>query len=246
MATAPVRSAPPIDLRAAARAAMRDGGFQPDFPPTVERELAQLPDPPPVPGGVLDLRALPWSSIDNRESRDLDQVEVAERLPDDAIRLRIGVADVDAMVAKGTKIDEHAAENTTSVYTGVVVFPMLPERLSTDLTSLNEGEDRLAVVVEMEIRPDGGVERHDVYRAHVHNHAKLVYERVADWLDGAAPDLPDFRKVAGLAEQIRLQSEAATRLRTFRERGGILDLDSAEPQLVVARGRVIDLRQSQR
>ncbi len=234
------------DLRAAAREAMRQGGFHPDFPPPVQREVAELPDPPPVPPSVVDLRSLPWSSIDNRESRDLDQVEVAERLPNDVIRLCVGVADVDALVAKGCEIDGHAAGNTTSVYTGVAVFPMLPERLSTDLTSLNEGEDRLAVVIEMEISPDGAVARRDVYVALVHNHAKLVYERVADWLAGTTRDLPDFRKVDGLADQIRLQAEAATRLRTFRERGGTLDLDSTEPQLVVARGRVIDMRQSER
>src|SRR5918999_232032 len=201
------------DLRAAAREAMRESGFRPEFPPTVQREVARLPDPPPLPAGVVDLRALPWSSIDNRESRDLDQVEVAERLTDGSICLRIGVADVDALVTKGTEIDEHAAENTTSVYTGVAVFPMLPERLSTDLTSLNEGEDRLAVVVEMEIRPDGAVERRDIYRALVHNHAKLAYERVADWLGGVTRDLPELGNVDGLAEQIRLQDEAATRLR---------------------------------
>jgi exoribonuclease II len=243
---AAVRRTSAADLRAAAREAMRESGFRPEFPPTVQHEVARLPDPPPLPGGLIDLRSLPWSSIDNRESRDLDQVEVAERLSDGSIRLRIGVADVDALVAKGTEIDEHAAENTTSVYTGVVVFPMLPERLSTDLTSLNEGEDRLAVVVDMEIGSDGTVGRRDVYRALVHNHAKLVYERVADWLGGVTRDLPELRKVDGLAEQIRLQDEAATRLRTFRERGGALDLESTEPQLVVAHGRVIDMRQSQR
>ena len=225
---------------------MRDSGFTPDFSATVERELARLPDHPPAPRGVLDLRSLPWSSIDNRQSRDLDQVEVAERLPDGSIRLRIGVADVDALVPKGTATDEHAADNTTSVYTGVVVFPMLPERLSTDLTSLNEGEDRLAVVIDMEIRPDGAIGKREVYRAHVHNHAKLVYERVADWLDGVVADLPELRKLRGLAEQLRLQDEAATWLRTFRERGGTLDFESTEPQLVVARGQVIDLRQERR
>ena len=225
---------------------MRDSGFSPDFPPTVERELAGLPNHPPAPRSILDLRSLPWSSIDNRESRDLDQVEVAERVADGSIRLRIGVADVDALVAKGTATDEHAAGNTTSVYTGVVVFPMLPERLSTDLTSLNEGEDRLAVVVDMEIRTDGSIGKRDVYRALVHNHAKLVYERVADWLVGDVADLPDFRKLVGLDEQLRLQDEAATHLRTFRERAGTLDLESTEPELVVARGRVIDLQQTRR
>ncbi|MDQ3997459.1 MAG: ribonuclease catalytic domain-containing protein, partial [Gemmatimonadota bacterium] len=246
MPTAPVDTAPRIDLRAAAREAMRESGFTPDFPPTVARELARLPEHPPAPPSVLDLRSLLWSSIDNRESRDLDQVEVAERSTGGAIRLRIGVADVDALVPKGTATDEHAAGNTTSVYTGVVVFPMLPERLSTDLTSLNEGEDRLAVVVDMEIRPDGEIGKRDVYRALVHNHAKLVYERVADWLDGAVAELPAFRKLDGLADQLRLQDEAAARLRTFRERAGTLDFESTEPQLVVARGRVIDLRQAGR
>jgi exoribonuclease-2 len=235
-----------FDLRAAACAAMLESGFHPDFPPTVERELERLPDEPPLSDDVVDMRALPWSSIDNRESRDLDQVEFAERVGDGTIRLRIGVADVDALVPKGCATDEHAAENTTSVYTGVAVFPMLPERLSTDLTSLNEAEDRLAVVVEMDVRPDGAVERRSVYRALVHNHAKLIYERVAAWLDGTIPEMRELSRAPGLADQLRLQDEAATRLRTFRERGGTLDLESTEPQLVVARGRVVDMQQSPR
>jgi exoribonuclease-2 len=225
---------------------MLESGFHPDFPPPVEREVERLPEQPPVSGDVVDMRGLLWSSIDNRESRDLDQVEVADRRSDGSIRLRIGVADVDALVPKGSATDDHAADNTTSVYTGVAVFPMLPERLSTDLTSLNEAEDRLAVVVEMDVRPDGSVERNAVYRALVHNYAKLVYGRVAAWLDGTLPEMPELARVPGLADQIRLQAEAATRLRTFRERGGTLDLESTEPQLIVARGRVVDMQPSKR
>ena len=140
----------PLDLRAAARDVMLANGFKPDFPPEVQLEVAELDDRDVDAAAKTirrDLTGLLWSSIDNRESRDLDQVEYAERLPTGAIRLMVGIADVDALVPKGTAVDVHAAENTTSVYTGVVVFPMLPERLSTDLTSLNEGEDRCAIVV---------------------------------------------------------------------------------------------------
>src|SRR6202140_1011234 len=140
-------SVPPTQtLRSTAVAAMRLNGFEPDFSPEVMREVRSLDDPSndPLPTGCGDLRALPWSSVDNRESRDLDQIEVAERVADGSIRIRIGVADVDTLVHAGSAADEHAAKNTTSVYTGVAVFPMLPDRLSCDLSSLSEAEDRLA------------------------------------------------------------------------------------------------------
>ena len=151
-------SSPPAQtLRTTAVAAMRQNGFEPEFSPAVMREVRSLDDPSDdaLPPDCRDLRSLVWSSVDNRESRDLDQIEVAERVADGSIRILIGVADVDSLVRLGSAADAHAATNTTSVYTGVAVFPMLPERLSTDLTSLNEGEDRLAVVIEFDVSPDG-------------------------------------------------------------------------------------------
>jgi exoribonuclease R len=235
---------PSLDLRAAAHRAMIDNGFEPDFPPEVEREVARLVSPARDAASreVRDLRRLLWSSIDNRESRDLDQVEVAERLPSGEIRLLIGVADVDAFVPKGSATDAHAAENTTSVYTGIAVFPMLPNRLSTDLTSLNEGEDRLAIVIEMDIAPDGSVTREDVYRALVRNRAKLVYESIGAWLDGSGSPPRAFRELPGLEAQLRLQYEAALRLHDLRRRSGALNFETIEARAVTAGGKVIDLQ----
>ena len=155
-----------------AREALLANGFQPEAGEAVVREVARLEEAPTR--GVRDERHLLWSSIDNATSRDLDQIEVAEELDDGAILLRIGIADVDARVPKGSATDAHAFVNTTSVYTGVSVYPMLPERLSTDLTSLNEGEDRLVMVIEIELGADGAVRRHGVYRALATNHAKFV------------------------------------------------------------------------
>src|SRR5688500_9409138 len=171
---------PPMTLRSAATAAMRQHGFEPEFPPEVMAEIRAMDDPSDdsLARGMKDLRHLPWSSIDNRESRDLDQIEAAERLADDTIRILIGVADVDTLVQLGSAADAHAATNTTSVYTGVAVFPMLPERLSTDLTSLNEGEDRLAVVIQFDVSADGTLANTTVFRALVHNRAKLTYDAV--------------------------------------------------------------------
>ena len=167
---------PTQTLRAAASAAMRQHGFEPEFSPALLREVGLLHHPSNnvLPEDVRDLRAMLWSSVDNRESRDLDQIEVAERLADDSIRILIGVADVDALVQLGSAADGHAAANTTSVYTGVAVFPMLHDRLSTDLTSLNEGQDRLAVVIQFDVTADGALANASVYRALVHNHAKLT------------------------------------------------------------------------
>ena len=242
--------APPVtdNLAAAAAAAMRAHGFEPEFSLAVIHEITTLDDPSddPIPAGALDLRALPWSSIDNRSSRDLDQIEVAERLSDGTIRVRIGVADVETVVPLGSAADLHAATNTTSVYTGVVVFPMLPERLSTDLTSLNEGEDRLALVVEFVIGIDGSLGDPAVYPALVHNHAKLTYDSIGAWLEERGPAPSAFTRHPSLEKQVRLQDEAAQRLRKARVAAGSLDFESIEASPVVVNGKVVDLAVAKR
>ena len=230
-----------VDLIAVARQVMAENGFAVDFPEAAVREAEAQPERPPM-DGVVDLRGLPWSSIDNRESKDLDQAEVVETLPKDLLRVRIAIADVRARVAEGTAVDGHALTNTTSVYTGVTVFPMLPERLSNDLTSLNPGEDRLAVVVDMDVAPTGRVYRESVSRALVRNHAKLDYESVGMWLEGQGPPPPETAERPEIAEQITLQDEAARRLIALRRREGLLDFESMEPRTVVVQGRVVDLQ----
>src|SRR6266550_8581248 len=237
-------SAPPTQtLRSTAVAAMRQNGFEPEFSAEVMREIRLLNDPSndPLPHGCHDLRNLLWSSVDNRESRDLDQIEVAERLADGSIRVRIGVADVDTLVPLGSAADNHASTNTTSVYTGVAVFPMLPERLSTDLTSLNEGENRFAVVIEFDITVDGSLANASVYRGLVHNKAKLVYDDVGIWLDGKGPAPRAIAASPELREQLRIQDEAAQRLRRARSIAGALDFESVEARPVVVKGKVVDL-----
>jgi exoribonuclease R len=237
-------SSPPAPtLRSVAVTAMVQNGFEPEFSPAVMREVRSLDDPSgdPLPPGCHDLRALLWSSVDNRESRDLDQIEVAEQLADGTIRIRIGVADVDTLVRLGSAADAHAATNTTSVYTGVAVFPMLPERLSTDLTSLNEGEDRLAVVIEFDVAPDGALSKASVYRALVHNSAKLTYDGVGLWLEGKGPPPQTIAASSDLEHQLRIQDEAAQRLRRARSIAGALDFESVEARPVVAGGKVVDL-----
>jgi exoribonuclease-2 len=232
---------PPFDLREAAREEMVAHGFRPDFPADVMSEVARLTeDAARVNGAARDLRALPWSSIDNRDSRDLDQVEWVEPAGANGFRVLVGVADVDALVLKGSPTDLHAAVNTTSVYVAGSVFPMLPERLSTDLTSLNPGEERHAVVVDLVLDADGVVASESVYRALLKNHARFDYDSVGAWLDEDAP-LPDTVAAAGLEEQVRLQDAAARRLIEFRRRTGVLDLDTGEPRALVAEGRVVDL-----
>jgi exoribonuclease-2 len=230
-------------LRSTAIAAMRQNGFEPEFSREVIREVRSLDDPSdnPLPAGCHDLRGLPWSSVDNRESRDLDQIEVAERLPDGSIRIRIGVADVGSLVQLGSAADAHAAVNTTSVYTGVAVFPMLPERLSTDLSSLNEGKERLAVVIEFDVTDDGALANPSVYRALVHNKAKLVYDDVGMWLDGNAPAPRAIAASREMEGQLRMQDEAAQRLRRARSIAGALDFESVEARPVVVNGKVVDL-----
>src|SRR5687767_12860470 len=227
---------------------MRQHACAPELSPEVMAEVRALdaPSNDPLRRGVTDLRHLPWSSIDNRESRDLDQIEAAERLPDDSIRVLIGVADVDTLVQLGSAADDHAANNTTSVYTGVTVFLMLPERLSTDLTSLNEGEDRRAFVVEYKVGADGSLSEAAVYHALIHNRAKLSYDRNRMWLAGKGPAPAAVTSSPELEAQVRLQDEAAQRLRRARAIAGALNFESIEASPVVVNGKVIDLAVSKR
>ena len=230
------------DLRRIARAAVAEAGFEPDFPAEAERELEGLGRAAPTAGpGVEDLRELLWSSIDNRESRDLDQVEYAERRPG-GYRLLVGIADVDAFVPKGSAVDRHAATNTVSVYTPAEVFPMLPPRLSNDLTSLVEGEDRLAVVTELFVSEGGEARCERAHRALVRNRAKLDYDTAGAWLEGRGPAPAHFAKVEGLEEQVRLHDEVAGALKELRRRCGALELERDELVPVLdAEGRVTRL-----
>ena len=223
---------------------MVENGFEPQVSSGVAQQLSQLEhQPPPIASGpdVRDLRGLLWSSIDNDTSRDLDQLEVAERLPDGATKVMVAIADVDAFVAKDSPIDQHAARQTVSVYTGVHTFPMLPEQLSTDATSLQEGSDKLAVVVEFVVGTDGRVLSSAVYRAVVRNAAQLTYNAVGAWLEdrGAAP--PKVAASPDLQSQLRLQNSAAQALRTERYRHGALNIETIESQPVLAQGEVVSL-----
>jgi exoribonuclease-2 len=229
-------------LRRVAEQAMLSRGLRPAFEPAVLQEVqARAAAGPDAGGDVHDLRALPWFSIDNDDTRDLDQLSCAEPLPGGASLLRVAVAEVDAMVRRGGAIDEHAAANTTSVYTAAGVFPMLPERLSTDLTSLHAGQDRLAVVVELQVDADGAVTAPPlIRRAVVRNQAKLAYDGVAAWLDGRGPLPPAAR---GFEGQLRLHDALAERLRGWRQRRGALNLATVNARPVFdADGELVDLR----
>lgn len=242
-----------FDLRAAARAAALDAGFVPDLDDAARAELAAIEAgrgpggaaPLAAPGGqpppVRDLRALPWSSVDDASSRDLDQVEVAEELPNDTVRVRVGIADVDALVPRDSALDRHAAVNTTSVYTGLVTFPMLPEALSTDRTSLNADADRATLVIDFVVAPDGSVSDGDVYLARTVNHARLAYESLGPWLEGRGPAPDALARVPGMDAQLRLQDATARRLRTQRVARGALQLETIEARPVVQGGVVTGL-----
>jgi VacB/RNase II family 3'-5' exoribonuclease len=190
---------------------------------------------------VRDLRELLWASIDNDDSRDLDQLSVAQEGPGSGVRILVAIADVDATVKPGSPIDDHARTNTTSVYTAAQVFPMLPERLSTDLTSLGAGEDRLAMVVDMVVTSDGKVAESDIYPARVNNHAKLAYDSVAAWLDGA-PAPPKVDAVRGLGENLRVQDRVAQSMRALRLQRGSLRLESSEARAIFDGEMLSELR----
>jgi exoribonuclease-2 len=227
-----------FDLIAAARQEMIDHGFSPDFPAGVSQQLATIELRPDT--SLRDLRSLPWSSIDNDDSRDLDQIEWAERSGTN-IRVAVAVADVEASVPAGTPIDRYAAAETTTVYAGVHTFPMLPERLSTDLTSLAPNEDRSAVVIDMVIGPEGEIQSSVIYRAVVRNHAQLTYNATGSWLEDGAPPPAGIAASKELEAQLRLQDEAAQRLASARHRHGALTFERLEPQPVFTDGHVRDI-----
>src|SRR5260221_2573117 len=216
-------------LQGIARKAMLDRGLLADFPAEALAELANILGPKTMDGEpVRDLRIPLWASIDNDDSRDLDQLTVAEVMPGEKVKILVAVADVDSLVAKGSALDNFAHHNTTSVYTAARIFPMLPEKLSTDLTSLNFNEDRLSVVIEMVIGEDGSLQDSDIYRARVRNHAKLAYNSVAAWLEGKGAIPAAIAAASGLAENLRLQDKVAQRMKNFRHVHGALNLETIE------------------
>jgi len=238
-----------VDLQAAARQIMLENGFEPDFPPEVQQQLAQLDRDPPqkaANGEVRDLRHLPWSSIDNDTSRDLDQIEVAERLADGSTRVMVGIADVDAFVARDTAIDRHAGKETTTVYAGVRNFPMLPEKLSTGATSLLEGNENLCVVIEFMVNGGGQVQSHGLYRALVRNQAQLMYNAVGAWLEDRGPAPVKVAQSAELQAQLRLQDEVAQALKNERYRHGALNIETSELHALVLNDKTVSLEQQQK
>lgn len=230
-------------LQGIARQAMIERGLQPDFSPAALIELHALSQPARDSGAeIRDRRDLLWASIDNDDSRDLDQLSVAAGAADGSVKILVAVADVDSLVKRGSALDEHASTNTTSVYTAVEIFPMLPEKLSTDLTSLRQDQERLSIVVEMTIGATGAMTDSQIYRARVLNRAKLAYRGVAAWLAGTGPAPAPLAAVSGLDANLRLQDRVAQTLKQARHERGALSLQTIEPQAIVTDGLLTDLR----
>lgn len=216
-------------LQTIARQAMLDRGLEPDFPARALAELQEIQGFAARAGSAArDLRELAWCSIDNDDSRDLDQLTVAEALPRGAVKILVAIADVAATVARHSALDEHARHNTTSVYTPAQIFPMLPDRLSTDLTSLNCAADRPAMVMDMVFGPDGTLQQANIYQTLVRNQAQLAYGRVAAWLEGREPVPQEIATVPGLAENLQLQDRTAQKLKSLRHLQGALVLETVE------------------
>ena len=239
-----------VDLQATAKQVMEQRGFEPDFPPQVTQQVAQLKAHPPnlrAGGDIRDLRNLLWSSIDNDTSRDLDQVEVVDRLANGDVKVMIGIADVDAFVAKQTPIDQHAARETTTIYAGVRNFPMLPEELSTGMTSLLENQDCLSVVIEFVVDAStGSLKSPDLYRALIRNKAQLQYNSVGAWLEGSSETPPKVSASNDLQAQLKLQDEIAQKLKQQRVQNGALSLQTDEFHPLILNDQVVDVVKQQK
>ncbi len=251
-----------LNLKSRAHRAAIEAGFHPDFPPEVLREVQQLTVAAPdiVPGTAstdleenrtgalrsdlppgnapLDLRSLLWSSIDNEDSRDLDQVEYVEELQDGIRRLLVGIADVDGLVPRGSATDRQAGAEATSIYTGVETFPMLPSELSTHLSSLVAAEDRRALVIEVRIGGSGEVLGKDLYPGWIRNHAKLAYGSVGAWLEGRGAIPSAVAAVPGMEQQLRLQFQLCELLKGIRKEHGALTFGGSEPTAMIENGEV--------
>jgi exoribonuclease II len=225
-----------------ARAAMTNNGLLPDFGDAALKQMASITGPARDSSPDLrDLRHLLWASIDNDNSRDLDQLSVADSSSAGGTRILVAIADVDAVIKSGSPIDDHARVNTTSVYTPAAIFSMLPEKLSTDLTSLGENQERLALIADMTINAEGAVLQSELYRAWVVNRAKLAYNAVGAWLAGTAPAPVGVAAVTGMDQQLRTQDKVAQLLRAVRRAHGALDLETIEAQPVFSAGALSDL-----
>lgn len=236
-----------VDLQAMAKQIMMEHGFEPDFPDSVKQQMAGIQIHPPLTSnGIRDLRNLLWSSIDNDTSRDLDQIEVVDQISDGNVKVMVGIADVDAFVPKSSPIDDHAAKETTTVYTGVCNFPMLPEALSTGASSLLENEDRLSMVIEFVSAADGTVNSGVVYPALVRNKAQLTYGAVGAWLEGTAPAPPKVAASADLQSQLKLQNQVAQALRTKRFQNGALNIDTNEVHPILLNNQVVDVAKQEK
>jgi len=234
-------------LQRIARRVMIEKGLLPDFTPQAIHELGEIHGPAiNVDKSTRDLRDIPWCSIDNDDSLDLDQLTAAMPVSGEAVKILVAIADVDAVVKKRSALDDHAKQNTTSVYTAAEIFPMLPEKLSTDITSLNLESDRLAIVVEMTISRDGSLQSSDVYQAIVRNRAKLAYKSVAAWLDGSGPMPQAIGTVSSLVDNLRLQDRVAQMLKSIRHEHGALDLETIEARPVFEGDEVKDLEADRR
>jgi VacB/RNase II family 3'-5' exoribonuclease len=235
-------AAPSSTLMNVARQAMTDNGLLPDFGDAAVKQMASITTPARDSSpDIRDLRQLLWASIDNDNSRDLDQLTVADQASSGAVKILVAIADVDAVIKPGSPIDDHARVNTTSVYTPAAIFSMLPEKLSTDLTSLGESQERLALIIDMTINAAGAITQSEVYRARVVNHAKLAYNAVGAWLTGNGSPPPGVAAVAGMDQQLRTQDKVAQSLRAVRRARGALDLETIEAQPVFSAGTLSDL-----
>jgi exoribonuclease II len=232
------------DLERLSVNAMIERGLKPEFSASAVQQMAQIQGPSgEASADISDLRHLLWCSIDNDDSRDLDQLSVCEPLPQGAVKVWVAIADVDTLVRQNSPVDHHAQANTTSVYTSVRIFPMLPERLSTDLTSLNPHEDRLAMVTEMVFNANATLAGSTIYRARVHNHAKLAYDAVSAWIEGEAALPAAAAAVPGMDMQLRTQDALAQALQTRRRAEGSLDFESFQPRAVFDGDKVVAIRQ---
>jgi ribonuclease R len=233
---------PPGSAEADFRAVVWRRRLRVEFPERVREQVARLPGSPAPSDARLDLRDLPFVTIDPRDARDHDDAVCVEALSREAWKLWVAIADVSHYVEPGSPIDREALRRGNSIYFPARAIPMLPEALSGDLCSLREGVDRAVLAVELEIDADGDATMRRIAPALIRSRARLVYEDAARAMDEAGATAPG--KIPGQLAGLR---RIAERLHARRSSQGSIDFELPSAEIVLGdAARPIDIVETPR
>ena len=212
-----------------------------EFPEDVMAEAEAVPDAPSQEDllGRVDLRQEVTFTIDGADAKDLDDAVHIKRLPNGNFELGVHIADVSYYVTEGSALNREAVARGTSVYVTDRVVPMLPERLSNGICSLNPNVDRLTQSAIMEITPKGKVVNHKICQSVINTTFRMTYSDVNEMLAGNPEKIEQFKPIM---ESVSAMAELHKILEDMRERRGALNFDTSEARILVnEKGMPVDI-----